>query len=196
MSTLTCMPTPLAGVLQVQRQAHGDARGSFSRLFDADTLALVGWTAAVAQVNHSINTARGTVRGLHYQLAPWAEKKLVSCVRGQIWDVAVDLRRGSPTFLRWHAQELSAQSGLALLIPEGCAHGFQALCDDAEIIYCHSAPFMPEAQAGAHPCDPRLAINWPLPVQRLSPRDTEWPALGADFNGFEDPRHATWKVLQ
>ncbi len=172
-------------MLQVQRQAHRDARGSFSRLFDADALAFVGWTAALAQVNHSINTARGTVRGLHYQLAPRAEKKLVSCVRGRIWDVAVDLRRGSPSFLRWHAQELSAQSGVALLIPEGCAHGFQALCDDAEIIYCHSAPFAPEFQAGVHPCDPRLAIDWPLPVQRLSPRDGRWPALGADFLGVD-----------
>ena len=185
MSELRCTPTLLAGVLQVHRQAHADARGSFSRLFSADALAAAGWTVPLAQVNHSVNTARGTVRGLHYQLAPWAEVKLVSCVRGCIWDVALDLRRDSPTFLRWHAQELSAQTGVALLVPPGCAHGFQALSDDAEIIYCHSAPFVPDAQAGVHPCDPRLGIDWPLPVQRLSQRDADWPALGADFTGVD-----------
>lgn len=187
MSELTYIATPLAGVMQVRRHAHVDARGSFCRLFDADTLASMGWTAAVAQVNHSVNTALGTVRGMHYQMAPWAEKKLVSCVRGRIWDVAVDLRRGSPSFLHWHGQELSAQSGVALLIPEGCAHGFQALSDDAELIYCHSAPFVPQAQAGLHPCDPRLAIQWPLAVQRLSLRDAGWSPLGSDFDGVELP---------
>jgi dTDP-4-dehydrorhamnose 3,5-epimerase len=184
-NTLHCTPTALEGVLQVQRQIHADARGSFSRLFCAHELASVGWTGPLVQVNHSVNTARGTVRGMHFQHAPWAERKLVSCVRGRIWDVAVDLRRGSPTFLRWHAQELSAQAGIALLIPQGCAHGFQALSDDAEIIYCHSAAFVPEAQSGVHPCDPRLAITWPLPVQRLSQRDAQWPALAPDFAGVE-----------
>lgn len=183
MRELHCIPTALAGVFQVQRQAHADARGSFTRVFCMAELAESGWNSPVAQINHSINTARGTVRGLHYQLAPWAEKKLVSCVRGRVWDVAVDLRRDSPTFLRWHAQELSAQSNVALLIPEGCAHGFQALSDDAELVYCHSAPYAPEAQAGAHPCDPRLAIDWPLPVQRLSQRDADWPALESGFTG-------------
>ncbi len=182
---LHCTPTALEGVLQVHRQPHVDARGSFSRLFCADELASVGWTGPLAQVNHSVNTARGTVRGLHYQHAPWSEHKLVSCVRGRIWDLALDLRRGSPTFLRWHAQELSAQTGIALLIPQGCAHGFQALSDDAEIIYCHSAAFVPEAQSGVHPCDPRLAITWPLPVQRLSQRDAQWPALAPDFAGVD-----------
>lgn len=177
------MPTKLAGVMQVCHLTHADARGSFSRIFCANELAGVGWTGPVAQVNHSVNIARGTVRGLHYQRAPWAELKLVRCVRGQIWDVVVDLRRDSTTFLQWHAQELSAQSDVALLIPHGCAHGFQTLSEDAEIIYCHSMPYVPQAQAGAHPCDPKLAIDWPLPVQRLSSRDADWPALAADFTG-------------
>ena len=179
------LATVLAGVVQIQRRAHADARGSFSRLFCAEELATVGWSGPVAQVNHSVNTTRGTVRGLHYQRAPWAEQKLVSCVRGRVWDVAVDLRRDSPTFLLWHAQELSAQSGDALLIPEGCAHGYQALSDDAEIVYCHSSSFAPQAQAGAHPCDPRLAIVWPLPVERMSQRDAEWPMLAAEFAGVD-----------
>lgn len=183
MSALHCTPTELAGVWQVRRQAQTDARGSFVRIFCAAELVEVGWTGPVAQVNHSATTARGTVRGLHYQLAPWADMKLVSCVRGRVWDVAVDLRRDSPTFLRWHAQELSAQAGVALLIPKGCAHGYQALDDDAELIYCHSAPYSPQAQDGVHPSDPRLAIKWPLPVQQLSPRDATWALLSADFKG-------------
>ncbi len=183
MSELLCTPTMLAGVTQVRRLAHADTRGAFARIFCAAELAGVGWTGPVAQVNHSVNTTRGTVRGLHYQLAPWGEMKLVSCVRGRIWDLAVDLRRDSPTFLQWHAQELTAQSGVALLLPQGCAHGFQALSDDAEIVYCHSMPYAPQAQAGIHPFDARLAIHWPLPVQGLSQNDANWPALTADFLG-------------
>lgn len=182
-SHLHCTPTALAGVWVVHRQAHVDARGSFARLFSAAELSGVGWSGALAQVNHSRNTGRGTVRGLHYQSAPWAEKKLVSCVRGRIWDVAVYLRRSSPTFLQWHGQELSADTGVALLVPEGCAHGYQALSDDAEIVYCHSAPYVPQAQAGVHPCDPRLRIDWPLPVQRLSQQDADWPPMSPDFSG-------------
>ncbi len=185
MSELQYWPTPLSGVMRVDRGTHADARGSFARLFCADALRQAGWTGPVAQINHSVNTARGTVRGLHYQLRPLAEQKLVSCVRGRVWDVAVDLRRGSPTFLQWHAQELSPAMGVALLIPEGCAHGFQALSDDAEIVYCHSAPYSPQTQGGIHPCEPRLAIDWPLPVQRLSDSDASWPALGTDFAGVE-----------
>lgn len=183
MSALHCTPTALAGVWQVRRQAQSDARGAFARIFCAAELQEVGWIGPVAQVNHSVTTARGTVRGLHYQLAPWADMKLVSCVRGRVWDVAVDLRRDSPTFLRWHAQELSSLADVALLIPQGCAHGYQALGDDAELLYCHSAPYRPQAQGGVQACDPRLAIDWPLPVQLLSPRDAYWPPLAADFTG-------------
>lgn len=183
MSELQVASTPLAGVMLVRRRPHLDTRGSFARLFCADELAAAGWVAPVAQINHSATAARGTVRGLHYQLPPHAEKKLVSCVRGRVWDVAVDLRRDSPTFLQWHAQELSPDNGCALLVPEGCAHGFQALSHDAELIYCHSQAFAPDAQQGIHPSDARLCIDWPLAVGLLSPRDAEWPALTAEFAG-------------
>lgn len=185
MSDMRCLSTPLAGVMQIHRKVHVDARGSFARLFCAEELVQAGWTGPVAQINHSVSPSRGTVRGLHYQLPPFADRKLVSCVRGRIWDVVVDLRRRSPTLLQWHAQELSSNSGVALLIPEGCAHGFQALSDDAEIVYCHSKAFAPQAQAGMHPCEARLAIPWPLPVQQLSLRDTRWPALADAFAGIE-----------
>jgi dTDP-4-dehydrorhamnose 3,5-epimerase len=181
---LDLSPTPLAGVIRVQRHSQADARGTFARLFCAEALAPAGWRGAIAQINHSVTALCGTVRGLHYQQAPFAEMKLVSCVRGRVWDVAVDLRRDSPTFGQWHAQELSPESGVAMLIPHGCAHGFQALSDDAQLIYCHSAPYAPRAQQGIFAGDPQLAIAWPLPIHQLSERDAALPVLGADFMGL------------
>lgn len=184
MSELALSGTALSGVMLVQRRPHPDARGTFARLFCDDELASAGWSGPIAQVNHSVTELCGTVRGLHYQPAPFAEMKLVSCIRGRVWDVAVDLRRDSPTFLQWHAQELSAQSGLAMLIPAGCAHGFQALTDDAQLVYCHSAPYAAQAQSGVFAGDPRLAIAWPLPLHQLSQRDAALPPLTADFAGL------------
>ncbi|MDP3577808.1 dTDP-4-dehydrorhamnose 3,5-epimerase family protein [Methyloversatilis sp.] len=183
MSNLTVIDLPLDGLKRVQRQRLVDERGVFARLFCAGELADAGWTVPVAQINHSLTRARGTVRGLHYQRAPHAEMKLVSCVRGEVWDVAVDLRTDSPTFLQWHAQFLSAADGAAILIPPGFAHGFQTLSDEAELVYCHSAAYAPAAEAGLHARDARLAIPWPLPVQGLSPRDAGFAWLTPNFGG-------------
>lgn len=175
--------TPLAGLRCVQRLLLGDARGFLSRLFCADELAQAGWQRPVAQINHTFTAASGTVRGLHFQQVPHAEMKLVSCLAGAVWDVAVDLRAGSPTFLHWHAEELSGANGRALLIPEGFAHGFQALSADVTMLYLHSAPYAPQAEAGLQVLDPRLAIDWPLPVHGLSPRDAAHPMLTPGFQG-------------
>jgi dTDP-4-dehydrorhamnose 3,5-epimerase len=183
MSSLALTDLPLPGLRRVERKVLVDERGVFARLFCAQELAAAGWTAPVAQINHSLTRARGTVRGLHYQRAPYAEMKLVSCVRGEVWDVAVDLRTGSPTFLHWHAEPLSAAAGTAMLIPPGFAHGFQALSDEAELVYCHSAAYAPQAEAGLHAHDTRLAIAWPLPVEGLSPRDAGFEWLKPDFKG-------------
>jgi dTDP-4-dehydrorhamnose 3,5-epimerase len=109
--------------------------------------------------------------------------KLVSCLRGEVWDVAVDLREGSPTFLQWHAERLSADNGVALLIPEGFAHGFQTLGDDVEMLYCHSAAYTSAAEGGLHPQDPRLGIAWPVAVTELSARDAGHPAITEEFKG-------------
>jgi dTDP-4-dehydrorhamnose 3,5-epimerase len=183
MSRFEVLNTPLAGLQCVQRRLLGDARGYLSRLFCADELAAAGWQAPVAQINHTFTARRGTVRGLHYQRPPHAEMKLVSCLAGEIWDVAVDLRAGSPTFLRWHAERLSAANGRALLIPPGFAHGFQALSDDVAMLYLHSAAYAPDAEAALQAQDPRLAIAWPLPVQGLSPRDAAHALLVPEFEG-------------
>lgn len=175
---------PLAGLKRVERQRLGDNRGFLARLFCAEELAEAGWTESIAQINHSYTAKRGTVRGLHFQLPPHAEMKLVSCIRGEVWDVAVDLRAGSPTFLHWHAEHLSADNGRALLIPEGLAHGFQALTDDVELLYCHSRPYAAHAEGGLNPTDPRLGIPWPLAVSHLSARDQAHPLIDADFKGI------------
>jgi len=179
MSRFIVSDTPLAGLKQVQRTPLGDSRGFLARLFCAEELAAAGWAGPVAQINHTHTARRGTVRGMHFQRAPHAETKLVSCLRGMVFDVAVDLRPQSPTFGRWHAVRLSADNACALLIPPGFAHGFQALCDDVELLYCHSAPHAPAAEGGLDPQDAALAVAWPLPVSELSVRDAAHPALAA-----------------
>ncbi len=176
-------PLPLAGLLRVRRQRLGDARGFLSRLFCADELAAAGWHGPVAQINHTRTLRRGCVRGLHFQHAPHAETKLVSCLRGEVFDVAVDLRDGSPSYGRWHAEILGADNGMALLIPQGFAHGFQALSDEVELVYCHSAAYVPAAEGGVHPLDETLAIRWPLPVSELSARDQAHARLAAAPQG-------------
>jgi dTDP-4-dehydrorhamnose 3,5-epimerase len=185
MSRFSITELPLAGLRCAQRQQLGDNRGFLSRLFCAHELQAAGWSKAIAQINHTHTAQRGTVRGMHFQHPPHTEAKLVSCVRGEVWDVAVDLRRGSPTYLQWHAQRLSAENLCSLLIPEGFAHGFQSLSDDAELLYCHSAAYASEAEAGLHPLDPALSIQWPLPVSEMSARDRSHPFIDDRFEGIQ-----------
>ncbi len=181
---LALEPLAIAGVVAVRRFWIGDSRGAFSRIFCAEELAAAGWLWPVAQANLSRTARAGTVRGMHVQAPPHAEAKLVICLRGRIWDVALDLRAGSPGFLRWCAQELSAENGTALLVPPGCAHGFQALSDDVELLYLHSAPYAPGAEAGVNPLDARAAIAWPQPIAIMSEKDRSIPMLAADFPGL------------
>lgn len=183
MSRFQRITTPIEGVFVVERQRIGDSRGFLSRLFCAEELAEAGFTRPVAQINHTLTETAGTLRGLHFQHPPAAEDKLVSCIRGAVFDVAVDLRAGSPTFLHWHGVELSADNNRALMIPQGCAHGFQALEDGCELLYLHSRPYVPSAEAGLNPCDQRLAIDWPLPITSLSPRDEGHPLIDDNFTG-------------
>ena len=179
---VTDLPSP--GLKLIQRQRLSDVRGSLSRLFCAEELAKAGWHKPIAQITHTHTTAVGTVRGIHYQHAPHAEMKLVSCIRGEVWDVAVDLRRGSETFLRWSAERLSADNGCALLIPEGFAHGFQSLTSDVELLYCHSAPHVSAAEGGIRPTDPLLSVTWPLAISELSTRDNTQALLNLEFVGL------------
>lgn len=175
--------TPITGLRLIQRKPLGDERGYLERLFCSSELGEVFGGASIAQINHTLTRARSTIRGMHFQHPPHAEIKLVSCLRGEVLDIAVDLRRGSPTFLHWHGERLSGENHRTLAIPGGFAHGFQTLSDDCEMIYFHSAAYRPAAEAGLHPCDPRIDIRWPLDIAQISQRDASHPFLDESFQG-------------
>jgi len=177
-------PTPIGGVAVVEMEPFIDNRGAFTRLFCNAELREVIGTRQIAQINRSHTNSVGAVRGLHYQRSPFAEMKLVSCMNGRIWDVAVDLRAGSRTFLQCHAEELTANNYRMLVIPEGCAHGFQVLEPDSELLYLHTAVYNSASEGGVKPTDPRLRIRWPLPIVDLSDRDRSHPMLADDFTGL------------
>jgi dTDP-4-dehydrorhamnose 3,5-epimerase len=181
---MTPLPTPLPGLFVADATALQDPRGSFTRLFCARELAAAVTDRHIVQINHSHTLSAGAVRGLHYQLPPHAEMKMVRCLRGRVWDVAVDLRAGSPTFLQWHAEELSPENGRMMIIPEGFAHGFQTLEADSELLYLHTAFYTPAAEGGIAHDDPRLGIIWPRTVTDISPRDRTHPALSGDYTGI------------
>lgn len=185
MNRFTVSDASIGGLKIVERRQAGDSRGFLSRLFCGTELVGAGWCESIAQINQTFTQKAGTVRGMHFQRPPHAEMKLVTCLRGSVWDVVVDLRVGSPTFLKWHAEELSASNLRALLIPKGCAHGFQTLTDDCELLYLHSTAYVPDAEAGLNAKDPLLAIIWPLPIEDLSARDSQHPMLNAQFTGVK-----------
>lgn len=184
MASFVATSTPLPGLMIVQRKRLEDLRGFFSRLFCANELSAIGFGLPIAQINQTLTRKRGAVRGLHFQHPPYAEDKFVSCLRGEIFDVAVDLRSGSPTFLKWHAQTLSADNGHSLFIPQGFAHGFQALTEDCELLYLHSKPHAPQAEDALNVNDPVLNIAWPLEFTDISQRDSAHPHVPKNFNGI------------
>jgi dTDP-4-dehydrorhamnose 3,5-epimerase len=162
-----------AHVIDLERRA--DERGFFARLWCQREFEAQGLTARLTQVNISSNVRKGTLRGMHFQIGPHEEAKVVSCSRGAICDVVLDLRRASPTYLRWDAVELNANNRRMLYIPEGCAHGFQSLADDAELLYLMSEFYSPEHARGVRYNDPAFDIHWPLPVAAISDADRTWP---------------------
>ena len=171
MNRLTLEDTPLAGVKVVTRSRFTDDRGYLERLFDRDSLASLLNDRQIQQVNRTYTAKSGTVRGLHLQLPPKAEWKIVSCLRGAVFDVAVDLRRESATFLEWFGCELSFENARALMIPPGCAHGIQTLEADCEVFYMHTEAYAPDLEAGLNPENPTVGIQWPLPITSISERD-------------------------
>ena len=176
--------TDIAGVRLVESTVFEDARGAFSRLFCAQTLQAVLDERVIVQINHSRTRRVGAVRGLHYQHRPHAEMKIIRCLKGRVFDVAVDLRRDSPTFLKWTAQELTPASHLAIVLPEGCAHGFQVLEEDSELLYFHTAMYAPDAEGAVRFDDPRIGVSWPLEPTDLSARDLSHANLNENFRGM------------
>ena len=172
-------PTALPGVFMIEPERHCDSRGHFSRTFCRAEFAARGLCADFVQTSASVNTSRGTLRGLHHQAAPAAETKLVRVVRGAAFDVVADLRPASPTYGRWIAAELSAENGRMLYIPPGCAHGFQTLADDTELLYQIAPGYEPGLSRGVRWNDPALGIAWPIAEPILSERDRTLPPLAA-----------------
>jgi dTDP-4-dehydrorhamnose 3,5-epimerase len=166
--------TPLDGVWVIELERRGDARGFFARLFDDGEFGEHGLVTRWVNVNDSLSAQRGTLRGMHYQLPPAAEVKLVRCIRGSFFDVALDLRTG-----RWFGVELSAENRKMLYVPEHCAHGFLTLEDDTEALYLTSAHYSPEHERGARWDDPAYAIEWPFAPTVLSDKDRAWPLSGS-----------------
>src|SRR3954464_3278775 len=176
------LPTKIAGAFEVRHDLISDARGSFKRQYCERECVAAGLNTQWVQVNHSVTLERGSIRGMHFQRPPHAEAKLVSCPVGRAFDVAVDLRRGSATFLQWAAVEIDEAT--SFYVPEGCAHGFQALTDEVHLIYQHSAYYTPEAEGGVRFDDPIIDIQWSLPIGAVSDRDRSFVQIGEDFEGI------------
>ena len=183
MSQFEIIQTPLAELFVLKRTVSDDSRGFFERLFCQDTLSNLLNKESIRQINHTVTKKMGTVRGLHYQNHPYSEIKIVSCTKGRVFDVVVDIRKDSPTFLKHYAIELSGDNFLSLLIPKGFAHGFQTLEDDCEMIYFHTVDYNPDAESGLNACDPNLSIPWPKEILERSDKDERYPALEHDFEG-------------
>lgn len=169
--------TSLPGLTLIETTPVEDKRGHFSRIFCATECAAIRADLHWTQINVSRTYEKGSVRGMHFQYPPATEAKLIRCLRGRVFDVAVDLRAGSPTFLRWHGVELDEHGDTEFFLPEGFAHGFQALTNDAQLLYLHSAAWNREHEGGLRHDDPALAITWPLPIAQISDKDRHWPLV-------------------
>jgi dTDP-4-dehydrorhamnose 3,5-epimerase len=177
--------TSLRGAFVVQPDPFKDDRGFFARVFCKKEFSEIGHEGEFVQINHSMNTTKGTIRGLHYQIPPYAEIKLVRCISGKVFDVIVDLREGSATYLKFFSVELSDENMKMIYIPSGFAHGFQTLTDNAQLIYHHTAFYTPGFEGGINFRDPALKINWPFPPVNLSERDKSHKFLTIDFKGIK-----------
>jgi len=176
---------PLKGAFQIEPEVKMDDRGQFYRFYCKREFAEVGIDKEWLHLNHSHTNNAGTIRGMHYQLPPFAETKLLRCINGKVYDVIIDLRHNSATYLQWLGTELSAENKKMLYIPEGFAHGFQTLTDHCELIYHHSAYYTPGAEGGIRFNDPAININWPLPVTQISDRDISHSLLDDKFRGIK-----------
>ena len=167
-------PTPISGCFQMRLAVHEDTRGYFARVYDEVVFQKHGLATDFCQTSVAYNTRKGTLRGLHWQTEPYEEAKLVRCIRGAIYDVVVDLRRGSRSFKQWYAFQLNQGGDAQLYVPKGCAHGYQTLADETEVLYQINAPYVPEAACGLRWDDPSFRFDWPLPISEISDRDRSY----------------------
>ena len=175
-------PMKIADAYTVELEPHGDSRGFFSRVFCKNEFVAQGMDERVVQINNSFNQYKGTLRGLHYQLPPSQETKLVRVVRGSLWDVIVDLRQDSPTFMQWDAVTLTAEKRNMIFVPRGCAHGIITLEDNTEMLYFVSEFYAPQNERGAKWDDPKFAIDWPIEPVIISEKDKKNPYFDPDYH--------------
>lgn len=185
MGKLNIKATFFDGLYEIEPIIHTDDRGSFSRIFCHNELSEIFKDNNIKQVNHSITLKKGTVRGLHFQYLPDCEIKMVKCVKGKVWDVVVDIRKNSSTFLQWYALELSPENRKMIYIPEGFAHGFQTLEDNTELLYFHSSIYSPNNEGALNLNDPLLDIKWPLDKIDVSKRDQSHSFIDKHFKGID-----------
>jgi dTDP-4-dehydrorhamnose 3,5-epimerase len=176
--------TKIAGVCVIHSEPFIDNRGFLNRIFCQKELETIRPNIVIAQINHSMTKIKGTIRGMHFQYPPHSEMKIVRCIKGSIFDVAVDLRKDSPAFLQWHGEIISAENMKALVIPEGCAHGFQSLEDNIEMIYMSTSPYNKEAESGIRYDDPKIKILWPLKRTVISEKDMSCSFLPYDYESI------------
>lgn len=181
---MTFSPTPLKGSYVIDLTPFSDERGWFARTYCENEFKEIGHIAKWVQMNHSYTAKKGTIRGMHFQESPYREIKMVRCIRGKVFDVIIDIRKNSPTFLQWFGLELSAGAMNMLYIPAGFAHGFQTLNDDCELIYHHSEFYTPGAEGGIKYNDPAVDIRWPIGVSFISERDLNHSVLNENFKGI------------
>jgi dTDP-4-dehydrorhamnose 3,5-epimerase len=179
------VPTPLQGAFLIEPDKRGDDRGFFARVFCAREFAEVGLERNFVQINNSLSRRKGTLRGMHYQLPPASEVKVVRCIRGALYDAIIDLRPGSPSVGGWFGAELTAENRTMMYVPRGFAHGFLTLADDTEVLYLVGAFYAPERERGIRFDDPRVAIKWPAAPAEISNKDRGWPDYDPKIHGGE-----------
>jgi len=171
------LKSKIEGLYSIERSLIEDERGFFSRLFCEEEFKKIGFSQPIRQMNNSFTKKKGSVRGMHFQNLPFQETKIVRCIKGEVYDVAVDIRKNSPTFLQWHSEILTADKGNSLFISEGFAHGFQTLTNNCELLYMHSNFYSQEAEGALNAFDPKINISWPLEVTEISDRDRNNPLI-------------------
>ena len=178
-------PTPLQDAFIIEPEPFKDDRGLFARVFCKQELQSILHDKNIVQINHSLTRQKGAIRGMHFQYPPKAEIKMVKCICGSVFDVIIDLRKGSPSFLKWHGQTLSSENMKMMYIPEGFAHGFQTLQPNSELLYLHTEFYNPEHEGSVFYDDPKIGIKWPLKVTEISDKDKRYPFLTQDFGGIQ-----------
>ncbi len=183
MNHLTIHDTHISGLRIIERHSFEDRRGYFERLYSHKEFDSLLQDRMIKQINHTFTRKKGTVRGLHYQHPPFSEVKIVSCLKGSVWDVAVDLRKKSPTFLQYHAIRMSEDDSISFWIPEGFAHGFQTLTHDCKMLYLHTKEYMPNSEGALNATDPKVKVEWPLKISDISDKDRGHPFISKGFEG-------------